>query len=259
MFDTSSEREGAVTKLNKLRVTTMLVKDIDVALQTINRTFSIGVQLYPFMNDILELSSKIENVIKVLRCIPTKIQMIDFISRRLEAAKKAGIQETDPHFIAIKEVDTNGEKGEVVEKFKKIEEGFASEIKQQTLVLLDRLEEIKKELDPRIRSNLLEKVVPSMRLAAELFVFNKMNVGTEKEENISSEEMLSVLDRTRGKPQIVSTRKYNQESFVQYMQACITPSALEGASPGCDSVIKSVISKELGLVYLSTFFPKLSK
>ena len=208
-------------------------------------------------NDVLELSSKIINVIKVLNYIPTKIQMLNFMPNRLDAAKKAGIQETDPHFIAMKKVDTSGEKSDVIERFNKVREEFYSEVKEQTLVLLDLLERIKGELDPKIRGDLLRQVVPDMRLAAELFVSNKMNVGTEKEKAISSEEMVSILDKTRGKPQIVSTRKYIPNSFVQYMRACITPYVVKGAPPRYDSVIKSVVSKELGLVYLSTLFPEL--
>lgn len=105
----------------------------------------------------------------------------------------------------------------------------------------------------------MRQVVPGMRLAAGLFVSDKMNIGAEKEEAISSEEMLSVLDQTRGKSQIVSTRKYIPNSFVRYMLACITPSVLKGDPPRYDSVIKAVVSKELGLVYLSTFFPELLK
>jgi len=201
LFDTSPERKGAITKLNELRVAPIPVKDIDVALQIIDRTFLVGAQLYPLGNGVLELSSKIRNVIKVLSYIPTKIQMLDFMPKRFEAAKKAGIQETDPHFIAIKEVDPNGEKSEVIERFNKVGEKFYSEVKEQTLVLLDLLERIKGELDPQIRGDLLRQVVPGMRLAAELFISNKMNIGTEREEAISSEEMLSVLDQTRGKSQ----------------------------------------------------------
>lgn len=133
LFDTSPERKGAVAKLNELRVASIPVKDIDVALQIIDRTFSVGAQLYPLGNDVLELSSKIINVIKVLNYIPTKIQMLDFMPKRLDAAKKAGIQETDPHFIAMKEVDTSGEKSDVIERFNKVRGEFYSEVKSKRL------------------------------------------------------------------------------------------------------------------------------
>ena len=274
LFDTSVERKGAVTKLNELLQNgSISVRDMDIALQDITRTFLINVSFNGCagVKAIMELNSEIRSIIKFLNCIPTRKQELAFMSNRLEAAKKAvekiakeagteNVSKINTHLKAIEAVDIKSEESKVIKSFEKLRGEFCRAIKEKTLSLLSFLGGIKNELDPQIRFKLLEVVVPSIRLAVKLFVDNLVTNGPKKDTKISPEDMNSILDESRGKPQIVSTRKYIPTSFVQYVLECIAPSTLnKGVPPSYDLMIKAVVSKELELIYLSTFFPELLK
>ena len=256
LFDTSDARKGAVTKLRALPDSNIEdIKGIDVILGAVSKTFSYDLQ---FLKDAdikncTHVIDEIRNAIRVSKCIPTSIKELDYIQQRLETANRADIPNENEYLINVKSIDTSGEKTDVLQRFIELRKEIHREIIEKTNTVPDILEKIKAELDKIIRADLLTHVVPCIRLAAELFVNNKT-----EEVSISSEDMTSVFDDTRGKPQIVSTRGYVPLSFKSYIIACIS-SEVSRPPPTYDVLIKAVLSKELGLLYLSTFFSELRR
>ena len=128
-------------------------------------------------------------------------------------------------------------------------DGIFSTAKEEVRSIIGDIERLYGTVDQLLVPKLKECIIPSLTRDAQIFIKNPVDV--------SAAAPLVVTKECRSRiSQICVTRKYKKknEEFKKYIKACLDED-VKASNPDYDVAIKAVISKDEGLIYLSTFFP----
>lgn len=200
-----------------------------------------------------ELAKKcffISRLAELVGVIPNQERLVPFVKRKIQTINKkilspiAKFNELSTQLTAIIHEESTFE--EKVSKFeilkKSIEQSIESEIESLIVTITGMYETVEKFIVPQ-----LDKAKQS--------ILNDMSVFINNPDNLST-ALLEVKNEMRGGiTQLCLTRGYSSAliEFKKYIEAC-TKNTVTASNPPYDVVIKSVISKDEGILYLSTFF-----
>lgn len=201
-----------------------------------------------------ELAKKcffISRLADLVGIIPSQEKFIPFVERKIQAINKktpfpiVEFNEFSTQLINIIHEENTFEKK--IPEFKalkeSIEQSIEMEIERLIVAITKMYEPIEEDIIPILRTT-------KQSILDDIFVF------INNPDNLSSTPIEANREMRRDIPQLCLTRKYSNTSleFKKYIEACIRDLTITASNPSYDVLIKSVISKDEGIIYLSTFF-----